>query len=54
MPWANLRPFTRDPIGDLEARNYEPLLAALYADAGLGPPGFPANGGGGIGTPGGR
>ena len=54
MPWADLRPFTRDPIGDLEASNYEPLLAALYADAGLRPPGFPANGGGGIRTPGGR
>ena len=30
---------SRDPIGDLEAHNYEPLLAALYADAGIRPPG---------------
>ena len=39
MSWADLRPFSRDPIGDLEAHNYGPLLAALYADAGLRPPG---------------
>ncbi len=39
LPWADLRPFTRDPLGDLEAGHYEPLLAALYADAGLSPPG---------------
>ena len=41
MQWADLRPFTRDPIGDLEAERYEPLLAALYAEAGLRPPGPP-------------
>ncbi len=39
LPWADLRPFTRDPLGDLEAGHYEPLLAALYADAGMSPPG---------------
>ena len=39
MDWGDLRPFTKDPIGDLEAGRLEPLLAALYADAGLLPPG---------------
>lgn len=38
MPWEDLRPYTRDPIGDLEAGRLEPLLAALYADGGLRPP----------------
>lgn len=38
MPWEDLRPYTRDPIGDLEAGRLEPLLAALYADGGLLPP----------------
>lgn len=38
MAWADLRPFTADPIGDLEAGRLEPLLAALYAEAGLKPP----------------
>jgi hypothetical protein len=41
MPWADLRRFTRDPIGDLEAERYEPLVAALYAEAGLRAPGPP-------------
>lgn len=39
MPWEDLRPYTRDPIGDLEAGRLEPLLTALYADGGLLPPG---------------
>ncbi|HMS61062.1 MAG TPA: hypothetical protein PKD63_02205 [Solirubrobacteraceae bacterium] len=39
MDWGDLRPFTKDPIGDLEAGRLEPLIAALYADAGLAPPG---------------
>ena len=38
MPWEDLKPYTRDPIGDLEAGRLEPLLAALYADGGLRPP----------------
>ena len=42
MPWADLRRFTRDPIGDLQAERYEPLLAAVYAEAGMRPPGPPA------------
>jgi hypothetical protein len=44
MSWADLRQFSRDPIGDLEAHNYEPLLAALYADAGMRPPWIAAEG----------
>lgn len=38
MPWGDLKPFTKDPIGDLEAGRFEGLIAALYADAGLRPP----------------
>ena len=38
MEWGDLRPFTNDPIGDLEAGRLEPLVAALYAQAGLRPP----------------
>ncbi len=38
LPWAALAGHTRDPIGDLESGRYEPLVAALYADAGLRPP----------------
>jgi len=38
LPWGDLRPFTTDPIGDLEAGRLDPLVAALYADAGLRPP----------------
>lgn len=41
MDWGDLRPFTKDPIGDLEAGRLEPLIAALYADAGLAPPPAP-------------
>ena len=39
MAWADLRPFSKDPLGDLQDERYEPLLAALYAEAGLRPPG---------------
>lgn len=38
MEWGDLQPFTKDPIGDLEAGRLEPLVAALYAQAGLRPP----------------
>lgn len=38
LEWSELYPHTRDPIGDLEAGRYDPLLAALYARAGLRPP----------------
>ena len=41
MDWGDLRPFTKDPLGDLEAGRLEPLIAALYADAGLAPPPAP-------------
>jgi hypothetical protein len=35
---GRISPLSRDPIGDREAHNYEPLLAAP-ADAGMRPPG---------------
>lgn len=38
LPYGDLLPYTRDPIGDLAAGRYEPLLQALYADCGLRPP----------------
>ena len=38
LPYGDLLPYTRDPIGDLVGENYEPLLRALYADCGLRPP----------------
>ena len=43
LPYGDLLPYTRDPIGDLAQERYEPLLRALYADCGLRPP--PAAGG---------
>jgi hypothetical protein len=38
LDWSELYPHTRDPIGDLEAGRYDPLVAALYARAGQRPP----------------
>ena len=38
LPYGDLLPYTRDPIGDLAEGRYEPLLRALYADCGLRPP----------------
>jgi hypothetical protein len=38
LPYGDLLPYTRDPIGDLAEGRYEPLLQALYADCGLRPP----------------
>jgi len=38
LSWRDLRPYSRDPIGDLEAERYAPLVEALYASAGLRPP----------------
>lgn len=38
LPYGELLPYTRDPIGDLAEERYEPLLQALYADCGLRPP----------------
>ena len=35
LPWETLRAHTPDPIGALAAGDYEPLLTALYEDAGL-------------------
>ena len=43
LPYGDLLPYTRDPIGDLADGRYESLLQALYADCGLRPP--PASGG---------
>lgn len=42
LSYADLKPFTEDPIGDLEAGRHDGLLAALYAQAGLVPPAGPA------------
>ena len=38
LPYETLLPYTRDPIGALAAGDYQPLLSALYEDAGLRPP----------------
>jgi hypothetical protein len=38
LPWTDLKPYSTDPIGDLEAGRLDPLVAALYAEAGLRPP----------------
>ena len=39
LPYETLLPHTPDPIGALAAGDYEPLLKALFEDAGLRPPG---------------
>lgn len=44
LPYGDLLPYTRDPLGDLAEGRYEALLAALYADCGLRAP--PAAGAG--------
>lgn len=38
LSWSDLASHTQDPIGDLEAGRLDPLVAALYADAGMRPP----------------
>ncbi len=38
LSWLDLKPYSTDPIGDLEAGRLDPLVAALYAEAGLRPP----------------
>ncbi len=35
LPYGELLRFTRDPLGDLEAGRYDPLVAAALDDAGL-------------------
>ena len=35
LPYGQLLRFTRDPLGDLAAERYEPLIAAALDDAGL-------------------
>jgi hypothetical protein len=37
LPAAALARHTRDPLGDLEAGRYDPLIAAAYDNAGLAP-----------------
>ena len=37
LPYGHLLAYTRDPLGDLAAERYEPLVAAELADAGLRP-----------------
>jgi hypothetical protein len=39
LPYGALLRHTRDPLGDLAAERYDPLLAAAYEDAGLVAPG---------------
>lgn len=41
LPYDTLRPYTPDPIGALADGDYQPLLTALYEDAGLRPPAPP-------------
>ena len=38
LPARDLVRFTKDPLGDLEAGRYDPLMAAAYAAEGLAPP----------------
>jgi len=38
LSWLDLKAHSTDPIGDLEAGRLDPLVAALYAEAGLRPP----------------
>ena len=38
LPYGQLVRFTRDPLGDLAAERYDPLIAAALDDAGLTPP----------------
>lgn len=37
LPYERLLVYTRDPLGDLAAERYEPLVAAVLDDAGLKP-----------------
>jgi hypothetical protein len=37
LPYGQLLEFTRDPLGDLVAERYDPLIAAALDDAGLRP-----------------
>jgi hypothetical protein len=41
LPYETLLPYTPDPIGALAAGDYQPLLTALYEDAGLHAPAPP-------------
>ena len=38
LPYGQLVQYTRDPLGDLLAERYDPLVAAALDDAGLRPP----------------
>jgi hypothetical protein len=37
LPYGTLLAYTTDPLGDLQAERFEPLVAAAFADAGLRP-----------------
>jgi hypothetical protein len=37
LPYGQLLEYTRDPLGDLAAERYDPLVAAALDDAGLRP-----------------
>ncbi len=45
LPWAALENYSQDPMSDLEAGHFDPLVEALYADVGLRPPALAAPGG---------
>jgi hypothetical protein len=38
LPYGQLLRHSRDPLGDLQAGRYEPLIAAVIEDAGIRPP----------------
>ena len=44
LPYETLLSHTSDPVGALAAGDYEPLLSALFEEAGLRPPDSPASG----------
>jgi len=37
LPYGDLLRFTRDPLGDLEAERYDPLVTAAFEEVGLRP-----------------
>lgn len=43
LPYERLLIYTRDPLGDLAAERFEPLVAAVLDDAGIRPPAPPGS-----------
>ncbi len=41
LPYGTLLSYTQDPIGDLAEGRYQPLLNAVFEDAGLRAPALP-------------